>query len=85
MKSSPSQYPDGGGALGGAIVGLYQNGGCDEPLKVCNGIRSCSNAQNKCNFGIYNRYKLLSTIMKMNAKPIVGLRIFIFYEFFLVR
>ena len=23
-----------GGALGGAIVGLYQNGGCDEPLQM---------------------------------------------------
>ena len=37
MKSSLIQYPDGGGrllylggALGGAIVGLYQNGGCHE-------------------------------------------------------
>ena len=23
-----------GGALGGATVGLYQNGGCDEPLQM---------------------------------------------------
>lgn len=39
MKSSLIQYPDGGGHLlylggakGGATVGLYQNGGYDEPL-----------------------------------------------------
>ena len=41
MKSSLIQYPDGGGrllylggALGGAIVGLYQNGGYDESLQM---------------------------------------------------
>ena len=32
MKSSLIQCPDGGGALGGATVGLYQNGGYDEKL-----------------------------------------------------
>lgn len=30
MKSSLIQYPDGGGAKGGATIGLYQNGGYDE-------------------------------------------------------
>ena len=34
MKSSLIQCPDGGGAKGGAIVGLYQNGGCDESLSL---------------------------------------------------
>ena len=28
------QCPDGGGAKGGAIDGSYQNGGCDESLKM---------------------------------------------------
>ena len=35
MKSSLIQCLDGGGALGGAIVWLYQNGGCDECKVGC--------------------------------------------------
>ena len=35
MKSSLIQCPDGGGAKGGATVGLYQNGGYDECKVGC--------------------------------------------------
>ena len=35
MKSSLIRCPDGGGAKGGATVGLYQNGGYDESMSLC--------------------------------------------------